>query len=99
MNHRTTYDALLALGAATVYEAQGAKGALDSGIKPIDPGSRLVGPALTVDTRPADNLMLHYALLAKRASTVTSRRETRCISVVPTNSSRASIELTELNVG
>jgi 4-hydroxy-4-methyl-2-oxoglutarate aldolase len=50
------------LGAATVYEAQGARGALDGGVKPIDPGVRLAGPALTVDCRPADNLMLHYAV-------------------------------------
>jgi len=50
------------LGAATVYEAQGAKGALDHGIKPIDPSVRLAGPAFTVDCRPADNLMLHYAV-------------------------------------
>lgn len=58
-----TLHALRQLGAATIYEAQGAKGALDSGIKPIAPGMRLAGPALTVDTRPADNLMLHYAML------------------------------------
>lgn len=50
------------LGAATVYEAQGAKGALDSGMKPIDPTTRLAGPAFTVDARPADNLILHYAV-------------------------------------
>lgn len=50
------------LGAATVYEAQGAKGALDHGIKPIDPSVKLAGPAYTVDCRPADNLMLHYAV-------------------------------------
>jgi len=56
-------QALRQLGAATVYEAQGAKGALDCGIKPIAPGMRLCGPAFTVDTRPADNLMLHYAML------------------------------------
>ena len=37
MNQQAIYEALRALGAATVYEAQGAKGALDSGIKPIDP--------------------------------------------------------------
>jgi 4-hydroxy-4-methyl-2-oxoglutarate aldolase len=54
---------LRALGAATVYEAQGATGALDSGIKPVDLGMRMAGPAFTVDMRPADNLMLHYALL------------------------------------
>lgn len=51
------------LGAATVYEAQGAKGALDSGMKPIDPTCRLAGRALTVDARPADNLILHHAVL------------------------------------
>lgn len=51
------------LGAATVYEAQGARGALDSGMKPIDPTVRLAGPAFTVDCRPADNLMLHYAVM------------------------------------
>ena len=50
-------------GSATVYEAQGARGALDSGIKPIDPAMRVAGPAVTVDIRPADTLMLHYAML------------------------------------
>ena len=70
MNQQANHETLRALGAATVYEAQGAKGALDSGIKPIDPASRLVGPALTVDTRPADNLMLHYALLKARPGDV-----------------------------
>jgi 4-hydroxy-4-methyl-2-oxoglutarate aldolase len=58
------------LGAATVYEAQGAKGALDSGMKPIDPTVRLAGPALTVDARPADNLILHYAVLKARPGDV-----------------------------
>lgn len=61
---------LTALGAATIHEAQGAKGALDGGIKPIDPNSRLAGPAVTVDMRPADNLMLHYALTKVRPGDV-----------------------------
>ena len=63
-------ESLCQLGAATVYEAQGACGALDSGLKPLDPASRLVGPALTVDMRPADNLMLHYALLKAKPGDV-----------------------------
>lgn len=67
MEHSDLLQALRELGAATVYEAQGAKGALDSGLKPLDPATRMAGPAFTVDTRPADNLMLHAALLkAKR---------------------------------
>lgn len=65
-----TLHALRQLGAATIYEAQGARGALDSGIKPIAPGMRLAGPAFTVDTRPADNLMLHYAMLKARPGDV-----------------------------
>lgn len=69
-SEQAVFDRLRALGSATVYEAQGAKGALDVGIKPIDVNSRLVGRALTVDTRPADNLMLHYALLKARPGDV-----------------------------
>lgn len=58
------------LGSATVYEAQGARGALDHGMKPIDPTSRLAGPALTVDVRPGDNLVLHYAVLQAKPGDV-----------------------------
>ena len=65
-----TLHALRQLGAATVHEAQGGKGALDSGIKPIASHMRLAGPAFTVDTRPADNLMLHYAMLKARPGDV-----------------------------
>ena len=57
-----TLERLAALGAATIHEAQGQCGAMASAIKPIDPTRRLVGRALTVDTPPADNLMIHHAL-------------------------------------
>lgn len=50
------------LGSATIHEAQGQTGAIDSSLKPIDPTVRLCGPALTVDCRPDDNLAIHYAL-------------------------------------
>lgn len=73
MNQETNkqlLETLRQLGAATVYEAQGAKGALDSGMKPIDPTVRLAGPAFTVDCRPADNLMLHYAVQKARPGDV-----------------------------
>lgn len=73
MSQETSLESLAVLrqlGAATVYEAQGAKGALDSGMKPIDPGVRLAGPALTVDCRPADNLMLHYAVMKAKPGDV-----------------------------
>ncbi len=47
---------------ATVHEASGGKGALASEIKPVDFGSRLCGPAVTVSCRPGDNLILHKAI-------------------------------------
>ena len=50
------------LGAATVHEASGRKGAVDPAIKPIRKGLRLCGPAFTVQCAPGDNLMLHKAL-------------------------------------
>ncbi|XDF34414.1 4-carboxy-4-hydroxy-2-oxoadipate aldolase/oxaloacetate decarboxylase [Paracidovorax avenae] len=63
-------QALRDLGTATIYEAQGAKGAFDHGMKPIDPSLRIAGPALTVDARPADNLILHYAVQKARPGDV-----------------------------
>jgi len=63
MPNDETIAALRELGAATVHEAQGGRGALCSAIKPIDPRSRLAGRALTVDAAPADNLILHHAVL------------------------------------
>jgi regulator of RNase E activity RraA len=37
-------------------------GAMDYRIKPLDPGYHLSGPALTVRTRPGDNLMIWKAI-------------------------------------
>nr|WP_315219730.1 4-carboxy-4-hydroxy-2-oxoadipate aldolase/oxaloacetate decarboxylase [uncultured Duganella sp.] len=65
-----TLRGLRGLGAATVHEAQGGKGALDSGMKPIDAAMRVAGPAFTVDALPADNLVLHYAMLKARRGDV-----------------------------
>ncbi|MFB3885665.1 MAG: 4-carboxy-4-hydroxy-2-oxoadipate aldolase/oxaloacetate decarboxylase [Thermodesulfobacteriota bacterium] len=50
------------IGTATVHEASGRKGAVDSSIKPIARGVRICGPAFTVQCHPLDNLMLHKAL-------------------------------------
>jgi 4-hydroxy-4-methyl-2-oxoglutarate aldolase len=54
---------LLKLGTATVYEAQGQRGSIATEIRPVDPAMKLIGTALTVDTSPGDNLMLHQAVL------------------------------------
>lgn len=63
-------EILKALGSATIHEAQGQRGALDAGLKPLDPSRRLGGRAITVDCRPSDNLALHYALTKARPGDV-----------------------------
>lgn len=54
---------LIRLGSATIYEAQGAVGALSEAIKPLARGMKMAGSALTLHMRPGDNLMVHYALM------------------------------------
>lgn len=56
--------------AATVHEAMGQKGAMVSAIRSLAIGSRICGPALTVDCRPADNLAIHAAVRAGRPGDV-----------------------------
>ena len=50
------------LPTATVHEALGRKGAVDSGIKPIFSGMALCGPALTIMSPVGDNITLHKAI-------------------------------------
>ena len=48
--------------AALIHEAMGKKGALSASIKPAYPVAKVCGFALTVQSLPGDNLMLHKAL-------------------------------------
>lgn len=62
--------ALAAFQTATLHEVLGKTGAMPFGIKPIWPGMRLVGPALTVACPPGDNLTIHAAVEQARPGDV-----------------------------
>ena len=55
-------DVLARVGVATAHEAMGRRGLAQPVLRPIYPGARIAGRAVTVLSHPGDNLMIHACI-------------------------------------
>jgi 4-hydroxy-4-methyl-2-oxoglutarate aldolase len=59
--NKADVEALSAFGVSTIHEAMGRLGLMRPYIRPVYPGAKLCGTAVTVLLQPGDNWMMHVA--------------------------------------
>jgi len=59
---RESFEKLMKVTTGNVCDAMDRFGAMDYQIKPVEPGMKCVGSAITVKARPCDNLIVYKAL-------------------------------------
>ena len=59
---RERFEKLMQVTTGNVCDAMDRFGSMEYQIKPVDPGMKCVGSAITVKARPCDNLIVYKAL-------------------------------------
>ncbi|MFV0662788.1 RraA family protein [Denitromonas sp.] len=68
--HQSVVELAAKFPSSILADVAGRRGALHARISPLSPSMRFAGPAVTVEVRPGDNLMIHAAMAVAKPGDV-----------------------------